>query len=323
MGQNTEIQWTNHSFNPWEGCQRVSPGCEHCYAETRNARFHPDERGKPSNWGPTAPRLMRSPAYWNQPRKWNREALEAGVRRRVFCASLADVFEDRPDLVEPRYRLLRLIEETPALDWQLLTKRPQNMNRLAPLSWADGWPANVWAGCTAEDQQRADERIPHLLRVPAAVRFLSCEPLLGPLDLNPYIFAPSQCDDCGSTDVGYDPNPMNLPATFGTCLMGAPLTGEPGALRCNKCRSLSVTEHRPIDWVIVGGESGPGARPFTLEWAVSIVDQCREANVPVFVKQLGSAPTFAGARLRLKDRKGADMSEWLTRLQVREMPRVK
>jgi protein gp37 len=265
MGTTTGIQWADHTFNPWEGCTKVSPGCEHCYAEERNKRFHPrsvlvDNRlaaPRATHWGPSAPRLMRSENNWNAPLRWNRAAKRDGVRRRVFCASLADVFEDRPDLIEPRLRLLRLIEECDRLDWLLLTKRPENAERLA-FPWAGEWPTNVWAGTTAEDQQRFDERVPYLLRIPAVVHFLSVEPLLGPIDFTRRIEDPRHIAR----------REMD------------PLSGYRPAVGTR-------SEYR-VDWVIVGGESGPHARPCALEWIQQTVSQCKAAMVPVFVKQLGS-----------------------------------
>jgi len=128
-------------------------------------------------------------ATWGQPLRWNRDAQQEGRQHRVFCASMADVFEFHPQLDEPRARLWALVEATPYLDWQLLTKRPMNILRMVPESWRAGLPANVWIGTSVEDQERANLRIPHLLRVPARVRFLSCEPLLGPVDLTPWLDA--------------------------------------------------------------------------------------------------------------------------------------
>lgn len=179
MGEVTGISWTDHTFSPWEGCFKVSPGCAHCYAEARNERFNDG-----AHWGPpaTTPRLMRSPSYWKQPERWNRDAAKAGARRRVFCSSLSDVFEDHPGVVADRIRLFALIEQTPNLDWQLLTKRPENMARLAPRSWETRWPDNVWAGTTAENAEMLARRAPYLRQIPARVRFLSCEPLLEPLE---------------------------------------------------------------------------------------------------------------------------------------------
>ena len=182
MGERTEIAWTDHTFNPWIGCARVSPGCQHCYAETLT------KRTGMAVWGVKGTRNVTSDAYWRQPLKWDRAAAAAGRPALVFCASLADVFEDRPDLDEPRRRLFDLIEQTPHLVWQMLTKRPEHAFRLAWLAgWRDVWPENVWIGTTVEDQQRCDERLPALIEIPARVRFLSCEPLLGAVDLTPWI----------------------------------------------------------------------------------------------------------------------------------------
>lgn len=260
MGESSRIGWTDHTFNPWWGCERVSPGCQNCYAEAFAKRTGNDV------WGRTADRRFLSDNTWAQPVRWNRKAEAEGVRRRVFCASMADVFEDRPELAEHRERLWALVEATPWLDWLLLTKRPQNILRMVRPGWAtrysmplemgggitSNWPRNVWVGTTVEDQQRADERIPWLFDVPAPVRFLSCEPLLGPVDLHP----------------GGDPTAW-LP--------------EPEAEWC--C----------IDWVIIGGESGPGHRPMDLDWARRLVAQVSAAGRPVFFKQVsGPRPGTEG-----------------------------
>jgi protein gp37 len=175
MARDSRIEWTHHTFNPWWGCVKVSPACAHCYAETWAHRL-----GQ-SLWGRYAPRREFGDDYWRQPVRWNMEALRSGERRRVFCASMADVFEGRAQLNQWRERLWPLIEETPALDWLLLTKRPQNVERMVP--WIRVWPDNVWLGTTAENQKYADLRIPFLLAAPARVHFISAEPLLGPLSL--------------------------------------------------------------------------------------------------------------------------------------------
>ncbi len=174
LNDGTSIQWTNYSFNPWSGCSKVSPGCQHCYAETMSHRF--PWIGK---WGDN-PRRITSPDNWKKPIVWNRKAEAEGIRRKVFCASMADVFEDRPELIEPRLRLFDLIRRTPALDWLILTKRPQNIRTMIPEDWGEGYE-NVWLGTSTEDQVRYDERIDHLLAVPARCRFLSAEPLIGPI----------------------------------------------------------------------------------------------------------------------------------------------
>ncbi len=181
MGEHSAIAWCDNTFNPWEGCTKLSPGCKNCYAEARNIRLHHGD-----NWGPAAPRLLRSPAYWHEPERWNKAAQAAGKRARVFSGSLCDVGEDRPDLVAPRARLIALIHATPWLIWLLLTKRPENMPRLFAglfLPEVDHWPINVWVGTSTENQEEADRRIPHLIQIPAVKRFLSAEPLLGPLSL--------------------------------------------------------------------------------------------------------------------------------------------
>ncbi|MGR3435287.1 MAG: DUF5131 family protein [Shimia sp.] len=175
MGANSKIEWTDHTFNPWWGCTKVSEACKHCYAETWAKRVGKDV------WGPKAQRRMLSDAHWRQPLSWERQAAVSGKRQRVFCASMADVFEDREELVPLRSRLFDLIEETSHLDWLLLTKRPQNVKGLA--RWDQVWPDNVWLGTTIELQHRAEELLPFLEAIPARVRFISAEPLLGPLDL--------------------------------------------------------------------------------------------------------------------------------------------
>ncbi len=193
MAENTEIAWATHTFNPWRGCVEVSEGCENCYAREW-AKRNPAVLGR---WGLPAAggtRQIASDAQWREPMRWNRRALESGVPERVFCASLADVFEDLPELFDPRARLWTLIRATPALRWLLLTKRPQNIRRFLPGDFIGrtNWEPpsafrHVWFGATVENQERAYERIPQLLMVPARLRFLSCEPLLGPIDLAPWL----------------------------------------------------------------------------------------------------------------------------------------
>lgn len=179
MGKNSKIEWTHHTFNPWWGCTRVSAACVHCYAEAWSKRV-----GK-KIWGPKAPRRFFSEAHWEGPIKWNVEAKKQGLRARVFCASMADVFEARADLNPWRNRLWTLVEETPQLDWLLLTKRPERILKTVP--WSDNWPKNVWIGTTVEDQKSAEERLPYLAKVPAAVRFISAEPLLSELTISKWL----------------------------------------------------------------------------------------------------------------------------------------
>ncbi len=174
MSQQSAIEWTDHTFNPWWGCTKVSAGCTHCYAETLANRYGHGV------WGPRAARRFFGQAHWQEPLKWNRAALQDQRPARVFCASMADVFEDNRTLDSERNKLWNLIEETPWLHWQLLTKRPENI--LAMVPWGESWPNNVWIGTSVENADAAEKRLPLLREVPAAIRFLSCEPLIGPLD---------------------------------------------------------------------------------------------------------------------------------------------
>lgn len=271
MGKHSRISWTHHTFNPWWGCEKISPGCAHCYAATLSSRY-----GK-ELWGKGEPREQRSEKYWSEPLKWNRAAEAAGERQRVFTASMADVFEDRRDLDDLRLRLWGLILRTPWLNWLLLTKRPEHVTRLWSLaekiSVEGTWPPeNIWLGTTVENQECAEKRIPELLSVPGVrIRFLSAEPLLGPIDLRGKgwmgCFHPSgeQQDD----------------------------------------HSLCAPR---ISWIIAGGESGTGARPMHPDWARSLRDQCQAAGVPFFFKQWGEwqngsapAPNHARDRMVLND----------------------
>jgi protein gp37 len=285
MSQNSKIEWTDHTFNPWEGCQRVGPGCDHCYAETRNARFG---GGAAPNWGPGAPRRRTSPANWRKPAAWNAahaEFLAAHSRRqRVFCASLADVFDNA---VDPAWRadLFKLIADTPNLDWLLLTKRIGNVMDMiddsVELTHGEGWqsmwtqgvpPENVWLGATIVNQEEADRDIVKLLAVPATKRFLSMEPLLGPVDLTGEYLARKLG--------GRYPFPT-LPDEHRTKIIDR------------------------LDWVIVGGESGHNARPMHPEWARSLRDQCATANVPFLFKQWGEwTDEDWGERAGLRDTAG-------------------
>lgn len=269
MAENSKIEWTDHTFNPWIGCTKVSDGCKHCYAETLM-----DKRYGRVKWGPQGKRVRTSAANWNKPLSWDRKAKAEGRRYRVFCASLADVFEDKPDqpvMDEWRYHLLHLIGLTPNLDWLLLTKRPENAQRLIDRAhdgdggkWTNGigqysgkLPSNVWIGTSVENQQTADERIPELLKIPAAVRFLSIEPLLGCVDLSLWLGA-------------------------GYVTLGAN----------GKITPVNVPINKPIHWVIVGGESGSNARPMHPDWARALRDQCQAAGVPFFFKQWGEFAPF-------------------------------
>ena len=265
MAANSPIEWTDHTFNPWTGCTAVSPGCDHCYAEAQSKR-NPRAFG---SWVPGEPRRRTSPTYWKQPLAWNRKAAAERRRARVFCASMAEVFDNQVPY-DWRDDLWRLIAETQDLDWLLLTKRPQNIAKMLPEPAihfrAPPWPwPHVWLGTTVENQQEADRRIPHLLSVPATVRFLSCEPLLGPVELH---HLPAR---------DADGNTMHINA----------LRGEHWYAGAGSISSQTFENQPKIDWVICGGESGPKARPMHLDWPRSLRDQCATASVPFFFKQWG------------------------------------
>jgi protein gp37 len=181
MAENSGIEWTHHTFNPWIGCTKVSAACDHCYAEAWDKR---GLQGGALRWGPHAARTRTK--TWGNPRKWQKQAKAAGVRYRVFCASLADVFDNHKTILpEWRADLWSLIRECPDLDFLMLTKRPQNIKKMLPDDWGGGY-ANVWLGATVESQKEAD-RLSHLIDVPAVVHFLSMEPLLGGVDLSAHI----------------------------------------------------------------------------------------------------------------------------------------
>lgn len=271
MAENSAIEWTNHTFNPWWGCTAVSAGCDHCYAENL------DRRTGGSHWVPGTARRRTGAKNWHQPLKWNRTAQANGVRARVFCASMADVFDNQ---VPPEWRadLWQLIRDTPHLDWQLLTKRPQNIRKMLPDDWGDGY-ANVWLGTTTENQPEADRRIIHLISIPARVRFLSCEPLIGRVD-----------PACITVDGDSELNALKphrwedeIENWRGTSHDWVEEFEEWYGCQPDKTGPM----HNRIDWVICGGESGPGARPMDIEWARLLRDRCADAGVAFFMKQMG------------------------------------
>ena len=184
MGKNSGIEWTHHTFNPWWGCVKISPACKNCYAEAWSKRVGIQV------WGSRAQRRFFGDDHWRQPLSWNREAESRSERRRVFCSSMADVFEERLELDSWRERLWKLIERTTSLDWLLLTKRIESARAMVP--WGEQWPSNVWIGTTVETQEWADKRVPSLVDIPAAVRFLSCEPMLGSVDLSQWLLRASE-----------------------------------------------------------------------------------------------------------------------------------
>lgn len=251
MSQKTQIEWTNATWNPVTGCTKVSPGCDHCYADRLTERFR---RGPFSEVKLHNNRL-------DEPRRWRQPQM-------VFTCSMGDLFH--PEVPwNFALQVFTVMAATPWHTYQLLTKRPGRMAYFADHALASTglkWPGNVWAGTSIENQKYAP-RIDLLARVPATVRFVSVEPLLEPLDLQAWL------------------------------------------------------EARTIQWVIVGGESGPGARPVEIRWVQSILCQCKRASIPIFVKQLGTAwASNCRANGSCVDRKGGLMSEWPRTLRVREYP---
>ena len=249
MAENSAIEWTDATFNPWWGCAEVSPGCKNCYAKSFAARLLPHHT---TLWEPNGERRFFGEEHWSAPLRWERKARKAGKRLRVFCASMADVFDNADDLPPVREMLWDLIRKTPNLDWLILTKRIGNVAKMVPFGTI--WPPNVWLGISVVNQEEADRDIPKLLMQPARVRFLSCEPLLGPI------------------------------------------------------RFVDRFDH--LDWVIVGGESGHGARPMEREWADFIRAQCAVTETAFFMKQGSQAnwPTFK------------DFDSFPSYLQVRQWP---
>jgi protein gp37 len=265
MSANTKIEWPDHTFNPWIGCTKVGPGCDNCYAKAEW-----DNRRHRAVWG--AGQARSRTKTWGDPVRWNKQAdaflAEHGRRQRVFCASLADVFDNEVSR-EWRADLFTLIANTPNLDWLLLTKRIGNAQPMIAEAMRDqgdadsefaGWPwPNVWLGATIVSQAEADRDIPKLLNVPAAKRFLSMEPLLGPVDL-------TRIDINGDFEI-------------------YPLRG---TTECVNDEGEPAQDFPAIDWVIVGGESGPSARPMHPDWARSLRDQCQAAGVAFLFKQWGN-----------------------------------
>lgn len=343
MGANTKIEWAHHTFNPWRGCTKVAAGCTNCYADTLSKR-NPSTLGI---WGPNGTRVRAADAAWREPLKWNKAAAEqpfvcsqcgtryfcesgaspscnwkcniVPYRPRVFCASLADVFEDWPGRIinshgtqlyihdngkivpmdgtvnapfhsvltldDLRRDLFALIDATPHLDWLVLTKRPENIDGMWPGNGEEVYRPNVWLLASANDQETFDRNCDHLRHCDALCPIvgLSLEPMTAPIRFCHRLWHDSDC-----------------PAS------------------------------RFINWIIVGGESGHDARPFNIEWARSIREQCAAAGVPCFVKQLGAkAHQTTGTNhrhpdwiswLNLADKKGGDWEEWPADLRVRQFP---
>lgn len=318
MADNTKIEWADATANFWIGCTKLSPACDHCYAERDW-----DHRKHRVTWGPHGD---RSPvkAGADVCRKIRNGAAaflaEHGRKPRIFVNSLSD-FADNHKSIRPEWReaVWEEARNSPDVTFMILTKRPQNLPDYLPADWGAGYP-NVWLGTTVENQEEADRRIPHLLATPA-VRFLSCEPLLGPVDIGPWI---RTCYECGAscglrlsqmpevercTECGEECGPETEPVLSEGC---PKCCGELEPV-CPDCGHYMVHQHPDtpnIDWIIAGGESGPGARPSHPDWFRSLRDQCAAAGVPFFMKQLSS-----GGSKPIKD-----IEQFPKELRLRQFP---
>lgn len=281
MAENTKIEWAHHTFNPWIGCTKVGPGCDNCYAaDLSKARLG-------VAWGPGESRRHTAASTWKQPRAWNNRAAKLGIRYRVFCASLADVF-DKEVPAEWRAELFQLIRDTPHLDWLLVTKRIGNAAKMAEA--AGGWPENVWLGATIVNQMEADRDIPKLLQTEGPrFRFLSMEPLLGAVNIEPWLNPDDTCQGCDDGEgYGNRCSRDDIPrAEQCPWIRAVQIVRDHGPYGADGEPAAVTSEVRTLDWVIVGGESGPHARPMHPDWARSLRDQCEAAGVPMLFKQWG------------------------------------
>lgn len=324
MARTTEIAWTDATWNPIRGCSRVSAGCENCYAERMAGRFC--DAGQPYDG---LVRRVGKGARWTGEVRMVQEHLDDPLRwtkpRRVFVNSMSDLFHESLSN-EQIASVFGVIAAAPRHAFQVLTKRATRMREwfawVASVAAENGetavdvclryakhrcqhkalrgplefhtWPLmNVWLGVSVEDQDAADERVPELLRCPADVRWLSVEPMLGPVDISPWL--------------------------YGVCAEHDASMGGPGIQHC-KGHGESWSPLN-LHWVVIGGESGPGARPMETWWVERLMEQCSEDDVAVFLKQLGAAPMSHGKRMYLMDKAGRRMDEWPTHLRVREWPR--
>ncbi|RTL06428.1 DUF5131 family protein [Candidatus Dependentiae bacterium] len=328
MGEQTKIEWCDHTFNGVRGCAKkripivegnpeafYPSGCDHCYAESMSKRF-PKNLGI---WGVNGVRVLAKQHIWDEPHHWNRRAKERGVRGRVFAYSLGDMgempvkelhadaklygYEPTNEQVEnaernqhvcdeARRKLFALVEATPFLDWLLLTKRIEEIVGQVPKHWLSDPPSNWWQGTSVSTQPDVDFRLAKLIEVPAAVRFISAEPLLEKIDIRRFLdneYAPRDFGGAMAEAIGWR-----------------------------------------VDWVICGGESSLSAREFDIPAMESLVDQCAEYGVALFNKQLGFRPIeeidSTRVRLKLVDKKGGDMDEWperLSHLRIRQFPEVR
>jgi len=290
MGAKTGIAWTDHTFNPWWGCEAVSPGCANCYAARDAGRFGFDCFGAGK-----APRTFGD-AHWREPEKWNAAARKyPAAGRRVFCGSMCDVFQSGAHLDPLRARLFALVERTRNLVWLILTKRPENVRAMVP--WSPGaWPDNVWLGFTAENQVCLDERAPHALSAGCSRVFVSHEPGLGPLDLSAYVGGAYVSLPGDHVEPGYN-----------------------AGLRWIITGGESGPHARPYDlaWArdIVRQCREAHTACFVKQMGAQPVETTPESTLPTGMRVLAGTHRWA-----FRDRAGADPSEWPEDLRVREFP---
>lgn len=308
--ESTKIQYANNTFNAWIGCHKVSDGCKHCYAEEsqparelRSGKIAATGFRKLEVWGPpsTTERYRTSRHNWKQPILWNKSAQERvqkfgpSSRTIVFLNSLSDTFEEHESVQKWQPDLWHLVEQTPNLLWLMFTKRPENIEKMFPLHWIENPLDNVWIGTSAENQDMFDKRVPILSKIPAMRRFVSIEPMLGPITTTALY-----CPGCNARSCFYDHAPTD---GCKSCLDRMAHNYMVGNIR--RCK-----RDYGIDWLILGGESGADARPLNVEWVHDIVRVVGGSTTAVFVKQLGSNVIDIGGRVELSDRKGGDIDEW-------------
>jgi len=321
VAERTGIAWTRSTFNPWIGCTEVSPGCDACYARELDKRHR---YGGATHWGAGVERFVTGLDYWLKPERWNALAEKEKASGKIedgsdwhtpgfwpVFPSMCDPFDNEID-DGLRATFWTLVWDNPNLTWLLLTKRIGNAMKMLPWAYSEtAWP-NVWIGASVVNQEEADRDIPKLLATPAAKRFVSYEPALGPIDFTRISLgkSPMRMANSGNYDQQFRAVEFTVNA-----LKGARTLNWPG-----------------LDQIIVGGESAQGkhrARPFNIKWAQSLIAQCRDAGVPVFVKQIGAAPISVQHGVGIghfivgwphKDRAGADPAEWPEDLRVQEFP---
>lgn len=298
--QESGISWAHYTFNPWWGCEKISPACAACYAEAWSNRCGLDL------FGPGKPAHTFGARHWGQVHLWDSRAERMKTRFRVFCGSMCDIFQKRDDVKLEREQLWFTVETTPHLDWMFLTKRPENAEELIPEHWRPKWPKNVWMGVTAENQEMADKRIPVMLKLNSQFFFVSCEPLLSDMSIRKWLPAEYWCY-CGyvGDETGTD-YCVKCGAVFGdgdTCQVCGNEEYDSACPECDTVDGFADWTTGPLDqrpntigWVIVGGESRLKDRPMDPRYVRGIHQQCIDAGIPFHFKQWGQWGTQESIR---------------------------